>query len=125
MDKLPPDYSKMSPDELMDELKAKLSSVMVNLSEYERVMKPSKIKNNRRKEELLKKMPEVEKALDLAFENQYLIPPEQLEKFWQDHANFLVMKDLYEKAKKIKEDFEKNCPVTAVLYSTDSTATNG
>jgi len=114
----------MSPDEIMQELNAKLTSVMVNLNKYEAIMKPTKIKNNRKKKELLKKMPNVEKALDLAFENQNLIPPEQLEKFWEDHANFLFMKDLYEKSKKFKEDFEKNCPDTAVLYSTDSTATN-
>jgi len=70
-------------------------------------------------------MPFAKKALDLAFENQDLISPENLEKFWEDHANFLFMKDLYEKSKKLKEDFEKDCPDTAVLYSTDSTATNG
>jgi len=125
MDKQSPDYSKMSPDEIMEELKAKLSSVMVNLNKYEAMMKPTKLKSNIRKKELLKKMPDVEKALDLAFENQDLIPPENLEKFWQDHANFLFMKELYEKSKKLKEDFENNCPDTAVLYSTDSTATNG
>jgi len=125
MDKQPLDYSKMTPDEIMEELKAKMSSVLVNLDKYEKMMKPTKIKNTHRKEELLKKMPEVEKALDLAFENQDLIPPEKLEKFWQDNANYLFMKDLYEKAKKLKENFEKNSPETAVLYSTDHTATNG
>jgi len=49
MEKLPPDYSKMSPDEIMEELKAKLSSVMVNLNKYEAMMKPAKIKHNREK----------------------------------------------------------------------------
>jgi len=125
MDKQTLDYSKMSPDEILKELQAKLSSVMVNLNEYEKTMKPTKIKNKHKNKELLKKMPEVEKALDLAFENQNLIPSEQLEKFWKDNANFLVMKDLYEKFNKLKEDFEKNCPDSAVLYSTDSTTTNG
>jgi hypothetical protein len=125
MDKQTPDYSKMSPDEILKELQAKLSSVLVNLNEYEKTLKPTKTKNKRKEKELLKKMPEVEKVLELAFENQELIPPEKLEKFWKDNANFLIMKEFYEKFNKLKEDFEKNCPDNAVLYSTDSTTNNG
>jgi len=46
MDKHPPDYSKMSPDKIIEELKAKLSSVMVKNNQLTNIYFFSNINKN-------------------------------------------------------------------------------
>ena len=126
MDNQPPDNPQMPPDATLKELIAKMTAIRDTLAAYEPGMPPRELKHIRSEEDMIKKMPFVKKALDIAFEHQELITPEFLEKFWEDHARFLTMKDLYEKSKKLKEKLEEICPEAAdTPYKTESTTTNG
>jgi len=108
----------------LEELIANMTAIRDTLAAYEASMPPRELKHIRSEEDMIKKMPFVKKALDLAFEHQELITPEFLEKFWEDHARFLTMKDLYEKSKELKEKLKEICPEAAgTPYKTESTTT--
>jgi len=114
MNNQPPDDPQMPPNVSLKELLFKMTEIRDTLAAYEANMPPRELKHIRSEEDIIKKMPFMKKALDQAFEHQELITPEFLEKFWEDHTQFLNMKDLYEKSK------ELNLP-----SKTQSTTTNG
>jgi hypothetical protein len=122
MNNQPSDDSEMPSSAELNELIARMRKMKDTLAEYAAGMNPRELKHIRSEADMIKKMPFVKKALDLAFEHQELITPEFLEKFWEDHARYLIMKDLYESSKKLKERLEEICPETAKIpYKTDST----
>ena len=108
-----------------EELLAKMKEMLGALNSYEAEMPRRKRKHIHNEEDMKKKVPFAKKALDSAFEHQDLVSPEFLEKFWENYASFLTMKDLYEKAGKLQDQLEKLCPEAAIPHSTDSTKTNG
>ena len=96
------------------------------LAAYEAGMNHRELKHIRNEEDMIKKMPFAKKALDLAFEHQELITPEFLEKFWEDQARFLTMKDLYEKTKELHEKLKEICSdASETPNKTEGTTTNG
>jgi hypothetical protein len=126
MRKRPADKPQMPPNgsggnnASLEDLKAKIIEIMDTLFQYE--TNPHELKYIRSEEDMIEKMPLVEKTLDLAFEHQELLPPGFLEKFWENNARFLIMKDIYEKSKNLREKLEKICPPGALPpYKTDST----
>jgi len=84
-----------------------------------------KNKHIRNEEDAKRKMPFAEKAFQLAMEHPELSSPEFLEKFWESHARYLIMKDICEKATEMHEALLRLCSEAAILFNTDNTAANG
>jgi hypothetical protein len=124
-----PDDPQMTPNGVntsLEELIARMAAIKDMLVAYEASMNHRELKHIRNEEDMIKKMPFAKKTLDLAFEHQELITPEFLEKFWEDQARFLTMKDLYEKTKELQEKLEEICPDAAKTPNkTEGTTTNG
>jgi len=104
---------------------ADMDSLADKLTEYKAAMGQRKLKHIRNEEDAKRKMPFAEKAFQLAMEHPELSSPEFLERFWENHARCLLMKDLCEKTKEMEEALFKLCPEASIPYNTDNTATNG
>jgi hypothetical protein len=126
MNNQPPDDPQMPPDESLKELIAKMTEIKNTLAVYETNMPHHELKHIKNEKDMLEKMPFMKKALDLAFEHQELVTPEFLERFWENHVQFLNMKDLYDKIIELQKRLEEICPEAAKLpHKTTGTTTNG
>jgi len=126
MNNQPPDDPKIPSKAKLDELLSKMTAIRDMLAPYAAGVNPRELKHIRSEEDMIQKMPFVKKALDHAFEHQELTTPEFLEKFWQDYAYFLSVKDLHEKSKKIGESLEEIFREAAgIPYTTERTTNNG
>lgn len=123
MKKKPHDDPQKLSKAKIDELTARLTAINDQLAPYAAGVNPRELKHIRSEEDMIKKMPFVKKALDLAFEHQELITPEFLEKFWEDYAYYLNVKDIYEMSKKIREQLEQIFPEAVEPYKTEGTTT--
>jgi hypothetical protein len=117
MNKQPPSDPGSPNEALINEIEGKLKVLMD--------ANPRKLKHIRSKEDMIEKMPFVEKALQLALENQELFPSALIDKFWEDYDRFLTMNALFESAKKLEERLLEICPEAAISHKTENTTTNG
>jgi hypothetical protein len=82
------------------------------------------LKYIRSEQDMIEKMPFVEKALQLALENQELFPKAFIDKFWENYDRHLTIEALRDSSNKLMERLLEICPEAAVPYLTEKT-TNG
>jgi hypothetical protein len=110
--------------EKLDELIAGVKKARDMLAPYAKGAEPRKRKLTKSEKEANEKFLIAEKALELAFDHQELLPPGFLEKFWEDKVRCLQSRELYETNKQLLEMLEQICPEAANYPSTTKGTTN-
>ncbi|MDR2729903.1 MAG: hypothetical protein LBB81_03280 [Treponema sp.] len=125
MNKQQPSDPGSSPEVLIKEIETRLKTLMEAFAKHQAGAKPHELKYIRSREDMIEKMPFVEKALQLALENQELFPPAFIDKFWESYDNFLNMGALYDSVKGLEKRLLEICPEAAgILNETGTTTTN-
>jgi hypothetical protein len=125
MKKQPPSEPEMPREALLKNLTADFIKIRDALAKCSADMPPAReLKYIRSEQDMIEKMPFVEKALQLALENQELFPKDFIDKFWENYDRRMTIEALQDSSNKLMERLLEICPEAAVPYVTEKT-TNG
>jgi Zn-dependent M32 family carboxypeptidase len=109
-----PQFDAKAFEAFLEDMKFKFESIKKTLEKYPPDAFPDhEPKYIRNKQDMIEKMPFVEKTLQLALENQELVPKELIDRLWDSYDRYLTFRNLAETFEKMQERLLEICPEAA------------